>query len=589
MSTISRRNFLKKNAAALGAMMVAGPSGLLSSQKTARVADLRDRLFSLEFAFGYDPECFESSERIFFEEYHKAYLCLFIKTGRNLDIRLYTAASEGGLFKTTPLNLSGVSDCVDILLENIWSPELFYKIEYKDGKTWKSLESRRVKTPNVDLASGGKIKIIFKGDDHAYADLKHQPNDPQWCQDVLRGDYIAKMLREIIANPEYRPEIPLHKVMNGFFLAHTLKYILESNPDLVIDLGDTVGIDSYRIWGLEGNWPELLPENNLAEQSRILWERKRRTLASITPETPFYQVLGNHDGECNWSDEEIPFTQSYAKVQRKRVFRHPETQRMFEGLRVASGLRDGRYANDDWEFKNKDQNYYPVVWANGDVRLYALDVNSYLMKKPKEIYDWTLGPKQKNRLESMIHDGVRSPWKFMCFHNTLGGYSLGPGLNKGAYGRGPLFTREDYERINEIDPRKNIDPDRVEQVWLTELARQTETRGFFYAHDHIFAAKNIGKTIEGKDMMGICAGATTWTGADVYQNIWSNPYWVAYYGDYYDVPPPFLTPPGVAELEIENNSATIKYVCTAPHEIMYANMPEGTKPGDVLKEYQLSR
>jgi len=588
MSTISRRDFLK-NTAALGTMMAAGSSGLLSSQMNVRVADLQDRLYSSKFPFGYDPECFESSERIFFEEYHKAYISLFIKTGKNLDIRLYAANSEEGLYKTTPLNLSGVTDCVDIPLENIWSPELFYKIEYRDGKTWASLESRCVKTPNIDLASGEKIKIIIKGDDHIYADLKHKPDDPQWCQDVLRGDYISKMLREIIADPEYRPDIPMYKVIYGFSLAHALKYILESKPDLVIDLGDTVGSDSYRVWGAEENWQELQPENNLAEQSRILWERKRRTLAAITPEIPVYQVLGNHDGECNWFDEAIPFTQPYAKFQRKRLFRHPETLKMFERLRVASGLRDGRYTNDDWVFKNKDQNYYPVLWANGDIRLYALDVNSYLKKKPKEIYDWTLGSQQKDLLESMIYDGERSAWKFMFFHNTVGGYSLGPGICPGAYGRGPLFTREDYERINDIDPSKNINPDEVEQVWLTELAKDTGTRGFFYGHDHIFYARNIGKTAEGKDMMGICAGATTWTGADVYQNIWCNPYWVAYYGDYYHVPPSFLTPPGITELEIDKNSATIKYVCTAPPEIMYANMPEGTKPGDVLREYQLSR
>jgi hypothetical protein len=189
----------------------------------------------------------------------------------------------------------------------------------------------------------------------------------------------------------------------------------------------------------------------------------------------------------------------------------------------------------------------------------------------------------------MLYDGERSGWKFMFSHNTLGGYPLGSGLHPGAYGRGPLFTREDYERINQIDPSLNIDPDRVEQVWLTELARDTGTRGFFYAHDHIFFAKNIGKTADNKDMMGVCAGATVWTGPDIYKNIWSNPYWVDYYGDYYDIPPKFLTPPGITEMEITHNNATIKYVCTAPPEIMYANMPEGTQPGDVLEEYQLLR
>jgi hypothetical protein len=189
----------------------------------------------------------------------------------------------------------------------------------------------------------------------------------------------------------------------------------------------------------------------------------------------------------------------------------------------------------------------------------------------------------------MLYDGLDSPWKFICFHNVLGGYPLGSQKVVGAYGRGPLFTREDYQRIHEIDPTLNIDLDRVEQIWLTERARETEVRGFIYAHDHIFFARNIGQTKSGKKMMGVCAGATTYSGSRVYDNIWSNPYWVAYYGDLYEQPPTFLTPPGITVMDIEKSGVTIKYVCTAPPEIVYANMPEGTKPGDVLREYRISR
>jgi hypothetical protein len=41
-------------------------------------------------------------------------------------------------------------------------------------------------------------------------------------------------------------------------------------------------------------------------------------------------------------------------------------------------------------------------------------------------------------------------------------------------------------------------------------------------------------------------------------------------------------------MEIDKAGATIRYICTAPPEIMYANLPEGTKPGDVIREYRLS-
>lgn len=588
MKKVSRRGFLK-SASALGAMAATDPSRLFSSLRLSQGDNLQDRLFHSEYPFGYDSEYFEAAERIIFEEYHKAFINLFIKPERPLDIKVYTSETKEGLFKDQPLSLTGVSNNVDIAIDHIYSPELHYRVEYREGKSWKSLEARSTKTPNVSLEAGDKIRVILKGDDHVYADLKHDPEDSEWRRDVLRGDYISKMLKEIIANPDYRPDLPLQKVLYGFSLAHTLKYILDSRPDFIIDLGDTVGQDSYPIWGAEGKWEELLPKDALNKQSKILWERKRRTLSAITPEIPYYQVLGNHDGEVNWSTDTQPYTLPYAKAHRKRVFRQPESLKMMERVRLMSGLNNGRYSNDDWLFKNADQNYFPIFWGDGDIRFYLLDVNSHLLEKPKTIYDWTLGPKQKDLVESMLYDGHSSPWKFICFHNVLGGYPLGSQKVVGAYGRGPLFTREDYQSIHEIDPTLNIDLDRVEQIWLTEKARETEVRGFIYAHDHIFFARNIGQTKSGKKMIGVCAGATTYSGSRVYDNIWSNPYWVAYYGDLYEQPPAFLTPPGITVIDIEKSGATIKYVCTAPPEIMFANMPEGTKPGDVLREYWISK
>jgi hypothetical protein len=588
MKKLSRRAFIK-NAAALGAIAATDPSGLFSSQPGPSQANLLDQLSSSEFRCGYDPMYFEAAERIFFEEYHRGYINLYIKPTKSLDIRLYVAETKNGLNKKNPLHLSGVSNSVDIPLEDIYSPELHYKVEYMDGKSWKSFEERSVKTPSMTLEPGGKFKVILKGDDHIYADLKYQPEDPEWRKDMLRGDYIFKMLRGLIADPYYSPDIPLHKVIYGFTLAHTLKYIMESKPDLVIDLGDTVGQDSYAIWAELGDWEELKPKDSLIRQNKILWERKRRTINALTPNMAYYQVLGNHDGETGWFTDTQPFTQPYAKAQRKRLFRQPEALRMFERVRLNSSPIDGRYANDDWLFKNADQNYFPVFWANGDIRFFILDVNSYLQTKPKTIYDWTLGPKQRAHIEAMLFDGQETPWKFICYHNTVGGYPLGSGVHPGSYGRGPLFTREDYERINEIDPSMQIDPDRVEQVWLADLAKDTELRGFFYAHDHIFFDKDIGATNLGKDMIGACVGATIFSGAYFAGKIWENPYWMDFYGSIEDDPPKFFTPPGLTEMEIDKNGATIKYVCTAPPEIMFANMPEGTKPGDVLRESWISR
>ncbi len=580
-SSVTRRNFLK-GAAAVMATTAVSSSSLLSSNRRKNLDKLRNRLYSSEFPFAYDTESFESSERVFFED-KRPYINIFVRAGKTLDIKLYTADTETGLYGIEPINLIGVRDSLDIPISRFYGPRFYYKIEYRDGKNWKTLEARTVKTPNVDIEKDGKVKIILKGDDHVYADLKHQPPDENWRKDVLDGNYVSKMLKEIIADPNYIPEFGTQKVVYGFTLAHTLKYILESKPDFIIDVGDTVGPDSYSIWGTKGQWPEFQPEDSLEKQSRILWERKRRSLSAITPEIPYYLALGNHDGEVGWYTDTLPFTQPYSRAQRKRLFRQPSILRLIEKLRISSEIKR------DWLFNNSDQNYFPVVWANGDVRFLLLDVNSYLEKKPKEITDWTLGDRQKTMARYILSDGYDVPWKFICYHNTVGGYPLGSGTYPGAYGRGPLFTREDYTKINEIDPNMNINPDNVEQVWLTEVAKDFNVRGFFYGHDHVFFEKNIGKTSQGKDIIGACVGATVYSGPRLWQNLWCNPYWMEYYGLYLQDSPQFLTSPGITEIEIDKDGATVKYVCTAPIECMYTNMPIGTKPGDVLREYRLSK
>lgn len=588
MKKVSRREFLR-SATALGTAAIADPSHLFSFNHHRQGENLQDRLFNSELPFDYDSDCFEAAERIFFEEHNRAVLNLFIKPAQSLDVRLYIADARNGLYRKNPMRWSGLSDCIDIPLGKVLSSELHYKVEYRAGKSWKSLEERSVKTPNIDLDRGGVFKVILIGDDHLSADLKIEPEDEAWRRDILRGDYIRNMLRKIIEDPDYRPDISVNKKMIGFSYAWTLKYILENKPDLVIDLGDTVGPDWYRIWGTEGRWPELQPENNLAVQSKILWERKRRTLSPISPEVPYYLVLGNHDGEVGWFTESQPITQPYAREQRKRLLKQPEALRFFEKVGLNSVSIGSRFTNDGWLFKNPDQNYFPIFWANGDVRFFVLDVNSYLLTKPRTIYDWALGPKQKHHIEAMLFDGQDVPWKFICFHNTVGGYPLGSGVSQGAYGRGPLFTREDYERINKIDPNVQVDPDRVEQVWLTDLARESELRGFLYGHDHVFFNKDIGRTAQGKEMIGTCVGSTNYSSGNLVETMWGNPYWMDFYGPWYEDPPGFVTPPGITEMVIDKSGATIRYICTAPVAGEYNNMPEGIKPGDVVREYRISR
>jgi len=314
-------------------------------------------------------------------------------------------------------------------------------------------------------------------------------------------------------------------------------------------------------------------------------------LAPISPEIPYYLVLGNHEGENGWED-----SRSHVREQRERLLRLPKLKPVhFTPLDSSSVRTSISSLSDDHKFRifpEFNGNHYVINWANGDVQFYALDPFTYVREKPEQITEWTLGKYQKNTLERYLINGDEIPWKFICFHHTVGGYPLGPGTNKGAYGRGPLFTKEDYEIASEMaknDPNVRFDPEKVEQVWLTEMAKNTNVRGFFYGHDHVFFKKDIGKTSQGKEMIGVCAGSTKYAGGDLPEKIWRNPYWEKFYGSWYEYPPSFLTPPGITEMEIDKNGATVRYVCTAPPGCMDSNMPIGTKPGDVLREYRLSR
>jgi len=119
-SSVTRRNFLK-GAAAVMATTAVSSSSLLSSNRRKNLDKLRNRLYSSEFPFAYDTESFESSERVFFED-KRPYINIFVRAGKTLDIKLYTADTETGLYGIEPINLIGVRDSLDIPISRFYGP-----------------------------------------------------------------------------------------------------------------------------------------------------------------------------------------------------------------------------------------------------------------------------------------------------------------------------------------------------------------------------------------------------------------------------------------------------------------------------------
>ena len=606
---MKRRNFLGTVGTGLAATRM-NPSYLIPSARMSYPKHLLHSLYDEsitnipEHYMNYDPKEMGSAERVWFEKGNEAWVNVFPRPDKKMDIRVYTSENKEDIYTKKPKEFQGVEDCADIRIGRFYSPHLYYRVEYRDGKgNFKSLSTDpiKVKTQNVDMQKGEKIKIVIIGDDHVYADLRHEPTDSEWKKEFLRGDYIAKMMYNIDISPDYVPYFVWKQVTEGYTYAWTCKYIRETRPDLVIDLGDTVGPDSHGVWGKNGQWPdELQPYDNWIDQSIVLWERKRRTISPFSSEIPYYLVPGNHEGFNAWE----PF-KYLSTIQKDRLLRPPK--RSWGSFRPI--INDRRF----W-IGSKD-NYYTVDWgANGDnqnpyFQFMALDYFSHVNEHPEKITDWTLGGMQRQMVEDDLIDGREIPWRMMGAHHW-NGYPRGPHKNQGAYGRGNIVTPEDYEELKELaaiyDPQLDINPTEVEQAIITELARECNVRLYGIGHDHIFGfrgdrhknfQKPVGKTSDGKEMAAMCVGSTKYTGGDLPYKIWDNPYWMKVYGDhqhwtenegYENGPPPFLTPPGVTQLEIDKDGATIRYVCTAPPFCMHSNMPRGTEPGKVLTEYRIS-
>lgn len=72
----------------------------------------------------------------------------------------------------------------------------------------------------------------------------------------------------------------------------SVKCILESESDFVIDLEDTIGQDSYSIWGELGHWEELIPNGSLIRRNKILRAIMRRTIITVIQKKAHYRSQG---------------------------------------------------------------------------------------------------------------------------------------------------------------------------------------------------------------------------------------------------------------------------------------------------------
>ncbi len=561
---LRRREFLKYGSIGLAAAGLSPRSLFSSDPMTAAVPSaslLRAQLLSTDYPFPYDDRYFACAERIYNVRPagvgvpgSRASLNLVPAPGRKLDIKVQTASSLEGLSNPQDVfTFYGVDNILDVELAAGDIPRLFYQVIYRDGSgPWQALFPKSVKLPTVSLEDGGEIKVILFGDDHTFDDGDYAVPDSLKAS-KLSGDYVNEILRNARFNPENPVRSPADSLRNGLCLAQSLRYIMaHEDPDLLINLGDTNGLGAGYKWPGLGLPTEGLTDKDYDSISRLLWLRMRKMYSAITPHIPMFIAQGNHDGEEQWNP-----ARNRAREWRSRLFAMPDDRTYPEG-----GHPDGSYFAFSW---GGDRSY------RGGARFVVLHTTAFTGDGyPKTPEGWTLGEAQRQWFERVVKLGEKH-WVFCCTHHALGGWPCGSNEQDRsmAYGRGPLFSREDYL------PYAN--PDLVEQVKLTDLGRENGLRAFLYGHDHIFFSKKIGQTAPNADMLAVCCGSTKYMGEAGW---WKDPYWSRDYGSYLGTSPRFWGPPGITRMTIRKDETVIDYLHTA--FTWYSNHPLDAGIGVVL-------
>lgn len=621
--SLRRRDFFK--VAGMGSVAaLGGPSFLFPSEGPKNLRNLQS-LLETDYPFPYDSEYFQAAERFVFVNEQKAFISILPKEGESLEIRLYGSENKMHLCNSLVSSYVGVNDSFDIpVIGNFWGPYFHYCIEYRstrDKGKWKATPERTVKTPRVNLRDG-KMEVILIGDDHTPDDadmVRRIVEDDFLREQRLSGDYVNLFLKELIKNPEYRPlaETDLSKMMNGYCLARTIRHIMANErPDFIMMMGDHRGgfFHKWRGLGLKGQNEATDFERD--QYVKIFRLGTRKIFSALTPEIPIYWVLGNHDGESGYN-----VTIESATKYRKKYFKLP-------------GLSTGG---------SPDENYYPIIWGSegfsqGGALFVVLDCQRYNKNfQPSVPEDWTLGERQREWLKNILKH--EADWKFVFKHHVLGGWDRGTHeqILSMAYGRGPLYTYEDYDKYS-----KN--PHLVEQVELTKIFEEDSVNIIFRGHDHIFNISEIGtrrqgaiefsnhlvegegcrrfqrkmkkrpnpteenkdrlcldkdvllrKKLNNKRMYDICVGSTKYIGEKrwYHGDIWEaeygkcGRYWALGNEDS-TVNPDFWGPSGYTKLiiDMQNGELTVEYKRSADNH-PYTNIPPDIAVGDVVQSFMI--
>ena len=525
---MDRREFLKLLLAGLLVREVKPcPDG--DSKKWNILDHFHEFLESTEYSFPY-PEEFLYAERVMFlkrslpfrPQYEGTkYLRIDFATHEHVDVKLYLSDRIRTLYRRPPKVFKNVKGNFYTLipLEDM-GKEIYYQVLYRKNKKFKPLSPVRM-VRNI-FAPRRKIIVYLFADGHVFDDrfnkaIPIKSNNP--LKDEFTGVYFFDFLRKSFDNPQWileenDPNAMQFHLRNTFHLAEGFATLIRMGdlPEAIIKMGDDIGLDHYRLKR------QGLLKHQWDRDARLLWRRERKIWSILTPLVPVYQVIGNHDGEDGW------------KIFRKATIKHRKMMFYQPGI---------------WEFNSSDQDFYSVEFGDW-LQFLVLDVVGYTKKLPVHPGKWTLGNGQMRWLEDRLKSSNYRV-KFIFLHHVLGGFPSGSGGEPGrAYGRGPLFTEEDYLR-------HDLEPESIEQPKITNLAIKNGVKGFFYGHDHVHFVKNYGK------FFAMAVGTTNEVAEEkAWEKIEG---WEEEYGRSEDLS--FLNSPIIEKLEITPENILIKTFCAS--------------------------
>lgn len=225
----------------------------------------------------------------------------------------------------------------------------------------------------------------------------------------------------------------------------TLALMATDSPDFVMDLGDSSMVEK-----LASDAPGYLGRNRLV---RSWWD-------DIGGATPFFMVVGNHDGEHGWTSPKGKPTSAEAAALRR------------------TWLIDPRQAPKDGYSVFSDT-VYAFEW--GDALLVALDPYAAEASKPTDDgWTWTLGKAQYDWLSKVLEESTAA-YRMVFIHNLAGG--------KGSEGRGGADWADRYE-WGGLGPDGKDSFSAHRPGWampIHDLLRKRGVGVVFHGHDHLYA------------------------------------------------------------------------------------------------------